>query len=169
MTAIQLAKAVDPQAIVGNIATTFAYTVTFTSDGTDSVDVDKIIDLMPPDFTYQLGTTAGFTTADPSVSIKNGNQEELTWNANPITTVAPGATSAFSFKVKATPTVGSYFNQIEADVSGLTYNVFLWPTAQVEVFEKYLIRAVDTSGTTATSEFLLTPSGPVTQTWNITR
>ena len=168
-TAIQMTKTVDLQTVLANIEHTFTYTVTLISDGTDPVDVKTIIDLMPPDFTYQLGTTVGAITADPSIGIKNGNQEELKWSANPLFVVAPGGTDTFSFKVKATPTVGSYFNQIEADVSGLSYDLFVWPTAQVEVFEKYLIRAVDTNGTTATTGFLLTPDGPLTQTWNITR
>ena len=64
---------------------------------------------------------------------------------------------------------GSCFNRLKADVLGVNYNVFVWPTAQVEVYEEFLIRAVDTNGTTATAGSILTPTGPVTQTWNITR
>ena len=135
------------------------------------MDVSKIIDLMPPDFNYQLGTSEldGVPLFDPSITIKNGNQEQLTWNANPITTVAPGAISTLIFEAKATLQGGSYFNQLEVTVSGLTYNVFLWPTAQVEVYEVFLIRAVDTNGTTATSRLIISPSGPITDVWNITR
>ncbi|MEE8157811.1 MAG: hypothetical protein V3T78_00375, partial [Dehalococcoidia bacterium] len=101
-TAIQLNKSVDKTtALPGEILT---YTLTFTSDGTDPVDIDKIEDILPTGFNYVSGSTEGLTTVDPI--IKYLPQQELKWTGSPIGTVAPGGSATLTFKVMTSSDVG---------------------------------------------------------------
>ena len=164
-TAIQLTKSVSPQVVTPNTQTTFTYTITFTNDGTNLVDVSKIIDLMPASFSYVAGSSQGLTTADPSIVLKNnGTQEDLTWSANPIGTIAPGSSATLTFQATATLVDASYYNEVTATVSGLNYDLYTWPTAKVVVMGFLELAATDNETTTA-SETWLNSEGAVRQSW----
>ncbi len=167
-TAIQLTKAVDPAVVPAVTPTTFTYTLTFTSDGTDSVDVSKVIDLMPPGFSYVNGSSQGLTTTDPAIVLKNyGTQEHLTWSANPIGTVAPGGSEVLTFQATASLQAGDYYNEAYATVSGLNYDLYTWPTAKVQVIRAFEVEATDGRTTTSSNTWLV-DDGAVTDRWTIT-
>ena len=166
-TAIQLTKTVSPQVVASNTQTTFTYTLTFTSDGTDSVNVSKIIDLMPASFSYVAGSTQGLTAADPSIVLKNnGTQEELTWSANPIGTISSGNSATLTFQATATLVDANYWNEVTAVVSGLNYNLYSWPSAKVEVMGIYDLGATDNE-TTTSAEAWLNDQGSTLQSWSV--
>ena len=166
-TAMQLDKSVSPQVVPSNTLTTFTYTLTFTSDGTDSVDVSKIIDLLPAGFSYVTGSAQGLTTADPSIVLKNqGTQEQLTWSANPINTIAPGEVQTLTFQATATLVDASYFNEATASTSGLNYDLYTWPDAKVEVVGVVDLGATDNE-TTTSSEVWLNSDGATKASWTV--
>ena len=167
-TAVGLAKTVSPMVVATNTPTTFTYTVTFTGEGDQASNVSKIIDLLPIDFSYVLGSTSGLTTDDPSIVSKNqGTQEELTWSANPITTIDPGETETLIFQATATLLDAGYYNELTATVSGLNYDLYTWPTAKIEavgVFE-----AVGSDGESSNStDIWLGENGANVNDWAVT-
>ncbi len=166
-TAIQLTKSVSPQVVSSNTQTTFTYTMTFTSEGTDPVDVSKITDLMPAGFSYVAGSSQGLATTDPSIVLKNnGTQEELTWSANPIGTIAPGDSATLTFQATATLEDASYYNEATATVSGLNYDLYTWPSAKVVVMGVLDLAAIDDE-TATVSEIWLTSEGAFRQSWSV--
>ncbi|MBI4339818.1 MAG: DUF11 domain-containing protein [Chloroflexi bacterium] len=153
-TAITLTKSVSPSVVPSNQPNTFTYTITFTSTGTASVAVSKIVDLMPAGFNYVTGSSTGLTTANPAIVLKNGNQQQLTWSANPIGTVAPGGTATLSFQATATVASNDYWNEVSATVSGLNYDLYSWPTARVQVMGVFQITAEDDKSTAESTAWL---------------
>lgn len=163
-TAIQLNKSVDkPVALPGEILT---YTITFTSDGTDPVDIDKIEDILPTGFDYVIGSSGGLTTADPS--IKYLPEQELKWTGSPITTVAPGGSATLTFDVMASSDVGNNYNEVYSKVSGLNYEIYTWPTSLVQVLAAFRITATD-GKTTVDSQLWLSVDFHILDKWNIER
>lgn len=156
-TAIRLAKTVSPQIAPANIATTFTYTLTFTSDGTDSSNVSKIVDLLPAGFNYVAGSIKidDVSYSDPAIVLKNnGTQQQLTWSANPIMTIASGATRVVTFKTTAVVSANDYYNESSATVSGLNYDLYTWPTARVQVMGVVKLSATDGKSTTESEVWL---------------
>ncbi|MBF8268042.1 MAG: hypothetical protein HW388_1550 [Dehalococcoidia bacterium] len=166
-TAIKLSKTVSPQMVPSDTLITFTYTITLTSNGTDSSEVSKVIDILPADFSYVSGSTQGLTTVDPSILlVNNGTQEKLTWSANPIGTIPPGETRGLTFQTTATPLNASYYNEVTVTMSGLNYDLYSWPTAKVEVVGVFQMGASD--GETSTdSDVWLTNDGAFRQEWGV--
>jgi len=163
-TAIQLNKSVDKTtALPGEILT---YTLTFTSDGTDPVDIDKIEDILPTGFNYVPGSTEGLTTVDPS--IKYLPEQELKWTGSPIGTVAPGGSATLTFKVMTSSDVGNYYNEVYSKVSGLNYEIYTWPTSLAQVLAAFRITATD-GKTTVDSQLWLSVDFHILDKWNIER
>jgi len=166
-TAVQLTKSVAPPVVPAGSLITFAYTLTFTSDGTDPADVSKIIDLLPAGFNYVAGSSQGLTMADPAIVLKNnGTQQQLTWSANPIGTVSPGGTAIQSFDVSASVDADDYYNEATATVSGLNYDLYTWPSAKVQVLGVFELEATDGQTTTSVDAWLGN-EGAITDRWTI--
>jgi len=163
-TAIQLNKSVDKTtALTGEVLT---YTLTFTSDGTDPVDIDKIEDILPTGFDYVPGSTEGLTTVSPSIKYKP--EQELKWTGSPITTVAPGGSATLTFDVTASSDVGNYYNEVYSKVSGLNYELYSWPTSRVQIVAPFRITATD-GKTTVDSQLWLSVDFHILDKWNIER
>ena len=149
-TAVQLAKTVTPQVVPSNTQTTFTYTITLVNDGTNSSDVSKITDVMPPGFSYVVASTQGLTTADPSIKLViQGTQEELSWTGAPLSVVAPGQTLTLTLQAVATLQVEGSYNEVTATVSGLNYDLYTWPNARVEVVGVFDMSSTDNDTTTS--------------------
>lgn len=166
-TAIKLTKTVSPAVVPADTLTTYTYTLTFTSDGTNSVNVSKIIDLLPAGFNYVPGSSQGLTAANPSIVLKNnGTQQELTWSANPIGTVAPGETRTQTFQTTGIATANDYYNEATATVSGLNYDLYTWPTARVQVLGVFQLSSTDNKTTTSTDAWLGN-EGAILNNWSV--
>ena len=83
-----------------------SYTITLHNVG-GALTVNSITDHLPDGFTYVPGSTAGATTANPTIS---GN--DLTW-AGPFS-VAAGADLTLTFSVTVGTTAGTFNNSVDA-------------------------------------------------------
>ena len=107
---IEISKTVTPQFALANSETVFTYTVTVDNTGTETLNVKRIYDITPAFLTYQLGTTTGDITDNPSINKSNDN-EELRWTIpSEDKAIDPGETWVFSFQTKGALPEGIYYN-----------------------------------------------------------
>jgi uncharacterized repeat protein (TIGR01451 family) len=102
------------------------YTITISNPNPDDVTLNSITDMLPPGFSYVIGSTTGVTTSDPSVS-----GQALTWNG-PFTVPANGSVS-LHFLVTVASTPGTYFNEAGGDAAGGYTVVATGPTAPITI------------------------------------
>ena len=130
---MSVSKSVTPATAVPGVATSFTYTVTFTNEGTDAVKLLKILDFMPPHFSY-AGNTGGVTTADPVVNsggspVSCGDTPyRLEWILGVPVSLEVEEKAVLTFMANATLDEGTYFNQVRA-----TYEPWWDDTLEVEV------------------------------------
>ncbi|MGZ6954251.1 MAG: InlB B-repeat-containing protein [Acidimicrobiia bacterium] len=113
----------DPQTPSGGAN---AYTIIVTNPNSSAVTLASISDELAAGFSYQIGSTTGATTADPTVS-----GATLTW-PGPIS-VAAGGTVTLTFGVQVSRLPGLYTDQASAIADGIYTVAPTGPTAPVEV------------------------------------
>ncbi len=101
------------------------YTITIQNPTAAATTVSKIVDDLPPGFSYVPGSTTGATTGDPAVE-----GQKLTWSG-PVGLAANGSTS-LHFRVTVSSIAGEYFNNAAAE-AGATSVAATGPTAKVTV------------------------------------
>ena len=107
---IEISKVVTAQFAVANTESVFTYTITVENTGTETLNVKQIYDITPVFFTYELGTTTGDITDNPSINPSNDN-EELKWTISGSNqAIAPGESWVFSFQSKASMPEGIFYN-----------------------------------------------------------
>ncbi len=92
---------------------TVGYTITIHNPNSTGAPLGAITDTLPSGFSYQLGSTTGATTADPSIS-----GQQLSWSG-PISIPASGDAS-IHFTVTVSDTPGDYFNNAGGVAEGFT-------------------------------------------------
>lgn len=130
---LQLNKTVNPTTVTADEETT--YTIILENTGASTLDNIVVQELLPFEgavdevkkrFEYVVNSSAiagsGFATVEPTTSLINGNQQQLTWTLSGAT-LAPGAQATIGFTAKVgeevTPSIvaGDYSNTFSA-----TYN-----------------------------------------------
>jgi uncharacterized repeat protein (TIGR01451 family) len=102
------------------------YTITVGNPNAGPVTLSSITDTLPAGFSYVAGSTAGATTANPSVS-----GQTLTWNGS--FAVPGGGSTSLSFDVTVGSTAGQQFNNASATASGGFSVAPTGPTAPITV------------------------------------
>ncbi len=109
---------------------TLTYTVTITNSGDADGDLTKITDLLPTGFQYVPGSSAGVTSADPTI-----NGQILTWEGSwtvPKKTGEVNGTVILSFQAQAGTASGTYYNNLSVLGSNFIL-VLTGDTAPVQV------------------------------------
>jgi len=89
------------------------YTITIENIGTNPVEVERIRDLLPSGFSYNLGTTTGDISFNPGEHLESSaDRWRLTWDLDPEMVIASGATKTVSFNTTATVQRGDYWNDV---------------------------------------------------------
>ena len=141
--AVRLTKTVTPQIAPALVPIAYTYTITLESIGTSTVRIQDVQDMLPEGFTYVPGSTTGdITLVDPSIMVQQG-RERLTWNVNPNPDVGPGATKFLTFQATGQVDAGNYWNEAFIDVTGISYTVYTWPTAPVQVMGVFRVTATN--------------------------
>jgi hypothetical protein len=107
---VTLTKAADASSVPAGASD--GYTITATNSNAGPVTLATLTDTLGAGFSYQLGTTTGATTADPSIS-----GQTLTWGS---IVVPGGGTATLHFAVKAPTTPGTYNDDAEGTATGFT-------------------------------------------------
>ncbi len=94
-----------PTAMPGSVAT---YTVVVANPNGLTVNLNSIVDTLPPGFSYVPGSTSGTTTLDPTVA-----GQVLTWS-EPLE-MPPFSFRTLDFSVRVADVPGDYVNQAGAD------------------------------------------------------
>jgi uncharacterized repeat protein (TIGR01451 family)/LPXTG-motif cell wall-anchored protein len=94
-----------PTAAPGSVA---SYTIVITNPNGTTVNLDSIVDTLPPGFSYVPGSSSGGTTLDPTIS-----GQLLTW-AGPLA-VSPFGVYTLDFNVRVAAVPGDYVNEASAD------------------------------------------------------
>ncbi|MDO8531132.1 MAG: hypothetical protein Q7T26_03040 [Dehalococcoidia bacterium] len=107
----QVGKTVEPPYAPPGQTTVFTYTIQVINTGTATIKLEQMWDVLPQGFTYVPGSSSGFTTAEPTLSMQNG-QQTVDWEFNsPKPSIASGQTGTQVFRATATPQDGTYYNQ----------------------------------------------------------
>ena len=92
---------------------TITYTITVVNSKDDDVDVEQVIDELPPGFSFVTSSTSmrdpnnvQVSTADPAKVIR-----QLIWTVPATTTLAAGETMTVTFQALAATTAGVYCNE----------------------------------------------------------
>ena len=131
--AATISKTVTPIIVEVPTTETFTYTATLVNTGNTTLTLTELKDLLPTGFTYQVASSSGITSAEPTMSTFNG-RPELTWTMSTSTppTIAAGATATQTFQAAATPAAGNHYNDVWATFTELSYVLYSWPTAVVK-------------------------------------
>lgn len=107
---MSVTKTVTPNTGAAFTDETFTYTMTIENTGTQDLNVQKIMDMLPIAFTYVAGSTTGYLTDDPSIQ-QDGSHQELKWPVSgSIRTIAPGVIWTLNFQANANVVDGIYEN-----------------------------------------------------------
>lgn len=120
---VRLSASVLPTIVTASGTITYVITMLNTDAG-DAEGV-SISDMLPPNFTYHLGSTSGATTADPTI-----DGQVLTW-AGPFLVSANNGTLTLTFQVTAADAANIYFSS----VSGSSTNGIVIPTGDTAPIE----------------------------------
>ncbi|MBI4340322.1 MAG: DUF11 domain-containing protein [Chloroflexi bacterium] len=166
--AATVTKTVQPRVVAGGVPTTFTYAIAINNIGTQDVGVSQIRDLLPLNFSYATGSTAGdITTADPTTMLFQGSQR-LDWNFSPSVMVLAGQARTLAFHAQAQVDPGDYWNQAWVTFDELDYSVYTWPTALVRVMG--VVKSSVTDGeATADSEVWVGSDAYSLAWWNLRR
>ncbi|MBI2916720.1 MAG: isopeptide-forming domain-containing fimbrial protein [Chloroflexi bacterium] len=165
--AAMLTKTVTPNRVSAFAATTYTYTMTLQSVGTDILNMSLIRDYLPSGFSYVTGSTSGVTTAEPTGTQWQGRQR-LDWSFSPKHQVQPGGTMTLTFQAQATAAPGEYWNEAWVTVDEFTNPLYTWPTAKVQVMAVFTAGASD-GQSTANLELWSLPGSYAISQFEITR
>ncbi|MEE9324680.1 MAG: DUF11 domain-containing protein [Dehalococcoidia bacterium] len=157
----------NPTTATPGFAETFTYTITIENVGPVSVNLKKIVDLLPPGgFTYVSGSSGGIITSDPSEKLVNGRWE-LTWGITPKIPISPGQIMTQTIQADATLEAGQYCNETWITVEGTSDSeVYSWPTACVTVPAAFDIEA-DAGGVIVRANTIIAGTSVLVRSWQI--
>lgn len=130
------------------------YAITIENIGAKPVEVERIRDLLPPGFSYTLGTTTGDISFNPNEHlVNNADRWRLTWDFNPKLVIPSkltdpsGSTKTVSFYTTATVQYGDYWNDVLLTIDD-DYDdpIYSWPTAVVTVREAFDVEVTGPGG-----------------------
>ena len=114
-------KSVSPSTAEFGVPTEFTYTITVeNTSASDELPLQTIEDLLPPGFTYVTGSTTGFTTGNPALTLDPDLQRWLlVWGggaeATELATVPASSTVSMQFRALGTLEPGlNYLNEVSA-------------------------------------------------------
>jgi len=109
--AMDMTKTVTPTTAAAFSNETFTYTMTLENTGVQNVDVQKLFDILPIEFSYVASTTSGgWISGDPQVTM-DGDHEMLQWNISGSNrTFTPGEIKTVNFQATANVPDGAYEN-----------------------------------------------------------
>ena len=160
-----LTKSVIPAIIPSQTAGTFAYSISVENTGDVPLNLSSLRDLLPAGFTYVSGSSAGITSANPSVSNASGRWE-LTWAISPTLVLQPRETKTEVFQATATPASGQYYNDTWAIFDEIPYELYTWPTAPVEAMGVAETSSTD-GKTTVNSVLWLGTASYLIEAWDL--
>ena len=154
-------KTVDPDVAPGDTLTTYTYTVTITNDGTDDVQIWKVVDAFSDGLTFVNFNGSTFVSSTPfdfGAPTEDYVADTLEWQIGNFFSgklLSPGETFVLQFKMQGTLPRGAYPNEVQ-----LTFAFFefvwccdfewtylppdtTWPTAPINVFDYYEITVTD--------------------------
>lgn len=142
---ITIAKNISPNAIMAGTSGAFTYTIEITNIGQSNVKLEYIGDTLPLGFSYIPGSSTGFTTDDPTITIVSG-QEELLWAFGPPRPgIQAGNIASQVFQATANPAAGVHFNNaivaaVPQNIGDDILEVYTGPTAPLDaIAERYEI------------------------------
>jgi uncharacterized repeat protein (TIGR01451 family) len=188
-----IAKTVEPAVVLGEVLTTYTYTISIENTGNQVLNLNEIEDLLPEGFSYEPGTSSGgdddaddagdddegfsyepgtssggITVEDPATSIFQDRQR-LVWNFNPDNIqFQPGETKLLVFNTQAQVMPGDYWNEVWLNFDEFSERVYSWPTAEVRVMSALETAATD-GESTISSEIWLGADSYILNEWDITR
>ena len=117
---VTVEKTVDPEAVQGNVSTTYTYVVTIGNEGTETVNLTEIVDKAPAGLSFLTSTVAaspsGFVPGSPVTSTYTTSAQKLTWDfGTDGLAMATKTTYTLSFKMRGTLAQGFYPNQIDLE------------------------------------------------------
>ncbi len=169
---ITVNKTADPSTIPPLQTTVVTYTLLVENVGTSRVHLEKIGDNLPQSFHYLDGTSSGFTTVNPTITIVD-DKEVLEWAfTTPLPYVDAGQTGTQSFQAEATPPGGGlYYNEgwVVADPDSIDY-VSSGTTAPVEVEGGLAYNIVSTAnGLTVQARVAVSADGIYITSWQVVK
>ena len=162
---LTLAAPTDP--LIQKFTFNVGYAITIENIGTNPIEVERIRDLLPSGFSYNLGTTTGDISFNPDEHLENkADRWRLTWDLDPELVIPSkltdpsGAIKTVSFNTTATLQRGDYWNDVlltidddDADDDGEDDNdddydepIYSWPTAVVTVRETFDVEVTGPGG-----------------------
>ena len=117
---VSVLKTVSPDAVQGNVSTTYAYVITIANEGTETVNLTEIVDTAPAGLTLMTSTVAaspsGFIPGNPVTSTYTTSAQKLTWDFGTAgLAMATNTTYTLSFKMRGTLAQGFYPNQVDLE------------------------------------------------------
>ncbi|MFC1926912.1 hypothetical protein ACFLWV_04095 [Chloroflexota bacterium] len=112
----QVAKSVEPESAPVGQPTTFTYTIYIENVGTSEIHLAEVRDWLPPNFVYEIGTSSGVTTAEPTETwvfdeVIEQWKWELVWDFSPpLPSVAAEETVTQVFQATGTLDEDIYWN-----------------------------------------------------------
>lgn len=164
---VNLTKTVDRDIVFLLEPTTFTYTIAIENVGSQTVNLTKVRDLLPPgNIIYVSGSSSGIATSDPSQRLVNGRWE-LTWGINPKIPLPPGEIMTQTFQADATLEVGQYCNEAWMILQGTSDSeIYSWPTACVTLYPAFDIEA-DAGDVIVRAHTLIFENGYTVRSWQI--
>ena len=152
-TAATLVSSVTPAAALGEVETTYTYTIT--NDGTTDLTMSKVRDRLPVSdpanggFAYVLGSaTSSIPMPIPGTHTEsNPTRQRIDWDFSPSHTITSGESVSMSFDATAAVLAGDYWNEVWVTFDELPTPLYTWPTGVVKVLS--VIVTCSTDGETA--------------------
>ncbi len=166
--AAKLTKTLLQEVAPGETLITLTYTIAIENIGKVTLNMSRLRDLLPQDFTYISGTTSGGITSDDPQSMLWQDRNRLIWDFVPNKQFQPGETKTLTFDVAAIMQPGFYWNEVWATFDEFAYTYYTWPSATVEVMAPFEITATD-GETTVSSEVWLGFDSHLINQWGIIR
>ena len=150
---LTLAAPTDP--LTRKFTFNVGYAITIENIGANPVEVERIRDLLPSGFSYNLGTTTGAISFNPNEHLENNaDRWRLTWDFNPKLVIPSkltdpsGSTKTVSFYTTATVQYGDYWNDVLLTIDDDDYDdpIYSWPTAVVTVREAFDVEVTGPGG-----------------------
>ena len=155
VSASGLTLAAPSEPLIQKFTFNVGYAITIENIGANPVEVERIRDLLPPGFSYNLGTTTGDISFNPNEHLENNaDRWRLTWDFNPKLVIPSkltdpsGSTKTVSFYTTATVQYGDYWNDVLLTIDDDDYDdpIYSWPTAVVTVREAFDVEVTGPGG-----------------------
>jgi hypothetical protein len=169
MQTVAIDTEVTPSVVTAGSMRTYTYTIEVINNGSTTSTIDWLRHYTKDDFDYQISSTTGFTTADPTVSWDwiNGRNEHY-WNVS--VPIPAGQSAILTMSVEADVPPGTYYAQtavrVEEDSqsSGWESTAETGDAAPIEVIRAYEVVATIGNGSVSAT-ITLDSSGVRVASW----